>query len=107
MAVVKSSGSGRAFQVVLSEDLPAGTILQVAVSPVLKLLDGGRGGFVVCSILPSPTRPDRFPKSKVWGQSGETRIPVYGGGCVSDRFDKNVVRKEGVSKSFVDKEVNL
>lgn len=70
MAVVKLSGSKKAVQFVLSEDVPAGTVFQCSTVVYELLLKGqARGGFVVLSRLANPTSPERFPKSVVWGES--------------------------------------
>ena len=69
MAVIKLSQSKKAVQIILSEDLPAGSVLQVSSKIYDMLLnDSIKGGFVVLSRLGTPTRPDKFPKSKVWGE---------------------------------------
>ena len=68
MAVIKKSSSGKAFQVVLSEDLPAGTILQCSSVVAKLLLDSDRAhNFSVLTRLAVGTTPDRFPVSPVWG----------------------------------------
>ena len=101
MAVVGKTKSGLALQVVLSEDLPAGSILQCALSPVVKL---SAGGFVKLTILPTPVRPDQFPKSGVLGQTGDVVIPVFNGqsGMSSKR-----VEEEKERKILLDREVTL
>lgn len=102
MAVIKRSKSGAAFQVVLSEDLPAGTILQVSYSQAVKLPSGGK--FWPLTILPIPARPNQFPKSKVYGQEGETVIPVFNGNGGLDKKSRDDVVE---TRMFVDKEVDL
>ena len=96
MAVVKLSSSKRAVQVILSEDLPAGTVLQVSSKIYEMLLRGEvNGGFVVLSRLATPTLPDKFPVSPVWGDD----LSVAG---VKDSLGvraKRVVKERGVKES--------
>ena len=69
MAVVKLSQSKKAVQIVLSEDCKAGTVFQVSSKVYEMMLNGSiRGGFVVLSRLGTPTKPDKFPVSPVWGE---------------------------------------
>lgn len=69
MAVIKLSQSKRAVQIVLSEDCVAGTVFQVS-SKIYEMMlsESIKGGFVVLSRLGTPTRPDKFPVSPVWGE---------------------------------------
>ena len=69
MAVIKLSQSKKAVQIVLSEDVSAGTVFQVSSKIYEMMLNESiKGGFVVLSRLGTPTRPDKFPVSPVWGE---------------------------------------
>lgn len=69
MAVIKLSQSKKAVQVVLSEDCKAGTVFQVSSKIYEMMLNESiKGGFVVLSRLGTPTKPDKFPESPVWGE---------------------------------------
>lgn len=104
MAVVKRSSSGLALQVVLSEDLPAGSVLQCSLSPVLKLVKANE--FVLLTILPVPVSPYRFPKSSVWGQTGEVVVPVSSLSGV-DAMSRRIISGKGVVGLFRDEEVDF
>ena len=68
MAVIKKSASGKAFQVILSEDLPAGSILQCSTVGVEGMLKReGYRNFLVLTRLALGTLPDRWPVSPIWG----------------------------------------
>jgi len=68
MAVIKLSRSKKAVQIILSEDVKAGTVFQVSSKIYeMMLAEKIKGGFVVLSRLGTDTKPDKFPVSPVWG----------------------------------------
>jgi len=69
MAVVKKSRSGRAIQLILSEDVPAGTVFQLSAGLFASVMAGG-SPFVVLTRLPIPVPGDKYPKSKIWVDGG-------------------------------------
>lgn len=105
MAVIKPSGSGKAVQIILSEDLPAGSILQTSASVVMGMLSRGNGGeFKVLTLLPVPTGANKFPQSPTY-DAGTGKVIASDGnkGLLSNKAVDNKKQLFGVS----DKEVNL
>jgi hypothetical protein len=103
MAVIKKSSSGRAFQVVLSEDLPAGSILQCSSKLVeIMLSRDGYSNFIVLTRLALGTGPDKFPCSPVWGD-------VHSDANVgTDAFSKQFKKEREQRKLYtVSKKVSL
>ena len=87
MAVIKKSASGKAFQVILSEDLPAGTILQCASVVVESMLQReGYSNFIVLTRLSLGTSPDRFPVSPIWGDIHSDQ--AVGSDAMTKKFKK-------------------
>ena len=95
MAVIKRTGSLNAVQIVLSEDLPAGSILQCPWSLLTTL--STPGDFVVLSLLPIPTSPNRFPKSLVYGSDSVKKLASKG---FSDAFSSEGKKALSASKSY-------
>jgi hypothetical protein len=108
MSVIRRTKSGGALQVVLCEELPAGTVLQVPWSLVSSLNGTDTSKFLVCAILPIPANPNQFPKSVVFG--GDQRlVKAHKDGLVKDVMssrgqDKG---KVGTVKSFKDSVVSF
>lgn len=62
--IMKRSRSGKQLQVVLTEDMPAGTVFVCASSIVSSVLSGAKP-FISLNMYPNPSNPDKFPKAKV------------------------------------------
>jgi len=106
MAVIKCTSSGKAFQIVLSEDVPAGTVFQVAVAPVLSLPYKGGGKYFVLTRMGNLTNPSKFPVSEVYGQDfGQEPQLVYDKG--KDRLNGSVKGSVGKARGLKDKTVEF
>ena len=75
MAILKQSSSGKQWQVVLSEDLPAGTVLGCGKGS-LSLVSNGSIPFARLSILPILVSSSKFPPSEIWG-SDDSQVKAY------------------------------
>ena len=93
MAILKLSSSGKQLQLVLSEDLPAGSILACGVGS-LRMLEHGNIKFSRLSILPFAVSPDRFPKSEVWG-SDDLQVKLY-----AEKLNSFNVNNDSLSGKF-------
>jgi len=108
MSVVRRTKSGGALQVVLCEDLPAGTVLQVPWSLLATLNGADTSKFLVCSILPISANPNQFPKSSVFG-GDQKLVKAHKEGLVKDIMTSRGADKGkiGAVKSFKDSVVKF
>lgn len=95
MAVFRLTGSGKALQVVLSEDAPAGSVFQVPYADVLNLRSRGTNAYSVASLLPFPMSAS-FPRSPIYGSSGKSDERYSS----ASKVQKVVEKKEGLKRSY-------
>lgn len=100
MAVVKLSRSGKQLQVVLSEDLPAGSVLGVSWQSLKSFI--GDSPFMVLTRLPFGVAPNRFPVSPVFDDGSDlSKFSDKGSSKASeDSFSKRFVKSRDLKKKY-------
>lgn len=98
MAIVKLSSSGKAFQFVLTEEVPAGTVFQCSSKLIAGVVGQAslNGDFVVLTRLPLPISPDRYPKSKIWFDESVARAVESSG--EDDAFAERFINERAAQK---------
>ena len=100
MAVVKLSRSGKQLQFVLSEDLPAGSVLGVSWQSLKGHI--GSSPFMVLTRMPFGVAPNRFPESPVFDDGSDlSRFTDRGSGSASeDSFSKKFVESRDLKRKY-------
>lgn len=106
MAVVKLSSSGRQLQVVLSEDLPAGSVLGASWDMVKDNISDSP--FVLLSVMPFGVSSSRFPESFVFDDGSLESLRSWRERNVGkDSFSRDFKASRERRKGFGSKVVKL
>ena len=104
LCILKLSSSGKQYQIVLTQDLPAGTVLAMGASAI-NIVNSGNIPFARLSILPFSVSPGKFPISDVFGsdlqvQEYKEKIAAFGLSRNNDAYSPKFNKERKQSKSY-------